>query len=170
MKYLFLLFLIPIFMSCATSTKKISSIKNFKSEEYLGKWYEIARLDHSFERGLDFVSASYSIKDDGKIQVLNQGVKPDGTNSTAIGKAYVKDSPDNSGELGVSFFWIFYAKYKIIYLDENYETAIVTSGRKNYLWILSRKSKIQQDKMNELLNFCKSNGFETEKLIFPKHK
>lgn len=157
-------------MSCGQSTKDIQSIKDFDSQKYLGKWYEIARLDHNFERGLDYVTATYSIKDNGKIKVLNQGINSEGRTSTTVGKAYVKDTKENLGELRVSFFWIFYAKYRIIYLDKEYETAIVTSGKKKYLWILARKPILEKDKLDELISFCKKKGYNTEKLIFPKQK
>ena len=169
-KSLLFILLIPTIMSCAPSTKDIASIKNFDSKRFLGKWYEVGRLDHSFERGLDFVTATYSIRDDGKIEVKNEGIKQDGTLSQAFGKAYIKKTNDKSGELRVSFFWIFYAKYRIIYLDENYQTAIVTSGTKNYLWILSRIPVLPENEMSKLISFCKEKGFETEKLIFPKQK
>jgi len=165
----YLLILIPFIMSCATSTKDLTVIKNFESEKYLGKWYEIARFDHSFERGLEYVTATYSIREDGKIKVLNEGIKPDGTYSQAEGKAYLKKSDDNAGELRVSFFLFFYAKYRIIYLD-NYEIAVVTSGTKDYLWILSRTPKLTEDQLKKLIDFCKQNGFETDKLIYPKQK
>lgn len=168
MKYLLLFTSLFIIMSCAPTTKSIKTIEGFESEKYLGKWYEIARLDHSFERGLDNVTATYSVKPDGKIKVLNQGIRQDGSNSTAEGKAYVVSGDNNPGELRVSFFWIFYAKYKIIYLDMDYQTAIVTGSRKNYLWILSRKPKLDKTELNKLLEFCKKNGYETDKLIFPK--
>mgnify|MGYP002397432668 CR=1 FL=1 len=157
-------------MGCASSTKHIKTIENFDADKYLGKWYEIARLDHSFERGLDNVTATYSIKPNGKIRVLNQGIKQDGTNSTAEGKAYVISGENNPGELRVSFFWILYAKYRIFYLDEDYQTALVTSSSKNYLWILSRKPVLNEDELNSLLKICKDYGFETDKLIFPKQK
>ncbi|HNQ67453.1 MAG TPA: lipocalin family protein [Bacteroidales bacterium] len=168
-KYLSILFLIPIIMSCATSTKDLTVVKNFEPEKYLGKWYEIARLDHSFERGLDYVTATYSMREDGKIKVLNEGVKSDGTQSQAEGKAYVKKSEDKAGELKVSFFLFFYAKYRIIFLD-NYEIAVVTSSTKNYLWILARKPQLSEHELRQLEYFCGQNGFDTEKLIYPKQK
>ncbi len=168
-KFIYLL-IIPIIMSCNPSTKNIASIKNFDSEKFLGKWYEIARLDHSFERGLNYVTATYTMRDDGKIKVTNAGVKQDGTTSEAYGKAYVKKTDDNAGELRVSFFWFFYAKYRIIYLDKDYQTAVVTSGTMNYLWILSRKPVPDKTELKNLVDFCKSKGFETEKLIFPEQK
>ena len=155
-------------MSCATSTKNIESITGFDSEKYLGKWYEIARFDHSFERGLDYVSATYSIKPNGKIKVLNQGILPNGENSTAEGKAYIKDSDNQLGELRVSFFLFFYAKYRIFYIDDDYQNALVTSGTMNYLWILSRKPVLPQEELDYLLKICQEKGFNTDKLIFPK--
>lgn len=164
------LLLIPIIMSCAQTTKHLSVKENFDSEKYLGKWYEIARLDHSFERGLDFVTATYSLKEDGKIKVLNEGIRSDGTKSEAIGKAYVVNPESKTGHLKVSFFWIFYADYRIIYLDKDYQTAIVTSSNMNYLWILSRKPVLEEHELRQLVYFCGENGFDTDKLIFPKQK
>jgi apolipoprotein D and lipocalin family protein len=155
-------------MSCAASTKQLNSKKDFESERFLGKWYEIARLDHSFERGLDYVTATYSISDDGKIKVLNEGVRQDGTRSSAIGKAYVKNPDDKVGELRVSFFWIFYAKYRIIFLDKDYQTAIITSGTMDYLWILSRKPVLSEHEMMQLVYFCGESGFDAKNLIYPK--
>ena len=102
-----------LYESCNPSTKNIASIKNFDSEKFLGKWYEIARLDHSFERGLNYVTATYTMRDDGKIKVTNAGVKQDGTTSEAYGKAYVKKTDDNAGELRVSFFRI--TSYNVCY-------------------------------------------------------
>ena len=166
--YLFLL--IPIIMSCAASTKHLSIKQDFDSEKYLGKWYEIARLDHSFERGLDFVTATYSLREDGKIKVLNEGIRADGSKSEAVGKAYVVDPESKTGHLKVSFFWIFYADYRIIYLDKDYQTAIVTSSNMNYLWILSRKPVLEEREMKQLIYFCGENGFAVDELIFPKQK
>jgi apolipoprotein D and lipocalin family protein len=152
------------------STKDIESITNFDAERYLGTWYEIARLDHPFERGLDYVTATYIDKGNGKITVLNKGVKQDGTQSEATGKAYIKKSDNKQGELRVSFFLFFYAKYRIIYLDRDYQTAVVCGSNRNYLWILSRNPKLEKTELDELIEFCKKNGFETDKLIFPKQK
>ena len=157
-------------MSCASSTKNIPVVKDFDTEKYLGKWYEIARYDHSFERGLSHVTATYSLKPNGKLLVLNEGIKEDGSQSSATGKAYLKDTDSNYAELRVSFFWFFYAKYRIIYLDENYENAVITGANKNYLWILSRNPILDKTTKTTLLNFCSDNGFDTTKLIFPVQK
>lgn len=173
MKNTFLIFLILIsftLMNCSPSTKHIPSITNFDADKYLGKWYEIARLDHSFERGLNYVTAEYSIKDNKKIKVLNRGIKQDGTTSTAEGKAYIVKSDNNKAELKVSFFLFFYASYRVIWLDDDYTTSVVTSNRMNYLWILSRSPKISDELKEELLKFCKDLGFETQDLIFPEQK
>lgn len=155
-------------MGCAQSTKHLAVKQDFESEKFLGKWYEIARLDHKFERGLDFVTATYSIKDDGKIKVLNEGLRSDGQKSEAIGKAYLVNPEGKTGELKVSFFWIFYAKYRIIFLNKDYQTAVITSGTMDYLWILSRKPIIDEYQFDDLMNFCNKNGFETEKFIYPR--
>jgi len=170
MKNNFALTLILLCMSCNSSTKDIESVKHFEPDRFLGKWYEIARLDHRFERGLDFVTATYSMRDDGKIKVLNQGRDASGAAKTAEGKAYVKKTADKRGELRVSFFWVFYAKYRIIKLDEDYSYAVVTSSNRSYLWILARKPLMEESLKNELISFCRNLGFKTDSLIFPKQE
>jgi apolipoprotein D and lipocalin family protein len=138
-------------------------VKDFKLENYLGTWYEIARFDHSFEQGLTHVTAQYEMKENGMVRVINKGRK-NGKEKIATGKA--KFNGDiHLGHLKVSFFLFFYADYIIIYLDDNYETAIVTSGA-DYLWFLSRKPEISQDKKEQLIQLAKNNGFNTEKLIW----
>ena len=144
--------LIIIANGCLTKgqTMDKSTIKEFDLHRYLGTWYEIARYDHRFEKGLVGVTATYSMRDDGKIKVLNQGYKNslDGKHSEAVGKAKTTDEP---GKLKVSFFWIFYADYFIMELDENYQWALIGSSSDNYLWILSRTPKLDEETVNHIL-------------------
>ncbi len=114
-----------------------TTVKQLDLERYLGTWYEIARFDHRFERGLVGVTANYSLRDDGKIKVVNEGYKKtlDGKHDVAVGKAKTTDDP---GRLKVSFFWIFYADYLVLELGENYQWALIGSTSDKYLWILSR--------------------------------
>lgn len=167
MKKLLLLPLLFVLIQCKSQTmlpdQTINSTFNFELENYLGTWYEIARFDHSFERGLQNVTATYSIRPDGKIKVLNQGSK-DGKHKTAIGKAKPEAKGTNRN-FEVSFFWIFYAPYNILELDENYQYALIGSNSPNYLWILSRTPKMDQTTYQKLLDIAQKRGYDTSKLI-----
>lgn len=143
----------------------LSPIKEFELSKYLGKWYELARLDHGFERGMDNTTANYTLLKNGLIRVENQGVR-DGTWHTAIGKAKI-GKPEEPGYLRVSFFWIFYAPYRIIILEPGYRYAVVASS-KNFLWILSRTPTLPDSVMQSILGQLKERGFQTDKLIYPK--
>jgi apolipoprotein D and lipocalin family protein len=148
---------------------KTSTVKELDLQRYLGTWYEIARFDHRFERGLVGVIATYSMREDGKIRVLNQGYKNtlDGTLSIAEGKAKLTGKP---GKLKVSFFWIFYADYLVMELDENYQWALIGSTSDKYLWILSRTSKLDESTKNLILEKARNRGYDTSKLIWVEQK
>ena len=151
---------------CAASTSEIKTVENFNPQRYMGTWYEIARLPHSFERGLDHVRAEYSLQPDGSIRVVNRGIR-DGKETSITGKAKLKDR-SGKGELKVSFFGPFYGAYRIIELPSDYSYAVVTGARKNFLWILSRTSKMPEVQLHEILKRLKVLGFETEKMEYPK--
>lgn len=146
-------------------------VKDFDIERYLGTWYEIARYNHKFERGLVGVTATYSFRDDGKIKVLNSGFKEslNGNRSEAIGKAKIPN-PDEPAKLKVSFFWFFYADYFVLELDENYQWAAIGSSSDSYLWILSRTPQIEENLYNELLNTLTNRGYDINKLIKVEQK
>lgn len=133
---------------------------------YLGEWYEIARFDHSFERGVEQAKANYSLKADGTIAVVNSGVK-NGKQKTAIGKGKTTDTP---GLLRVSFFGPFYADYRVMMIDEDYTYALVGSGGADYLWILSRTPGLPETAKAELLAEARRRGYVTDKLIWVKQK
>lgn len=138
----YLLVFVAILIFGCTNTKNMidkKTVKELDLNKYLGKWYEIARFDHRFERGLVGVSANYSMRNDGKIRVVNSGYKGslDGKFSEAIGKAKIPNN-DDPAKLKVSFFWFFYGDYFVLEIDKNYKWAIVGSSSDNYLWILSR--------------------------------
>lgn len=142
-------------------------VEDFTLEKYLGKWYEIARMDHSFERGLSNVTAEYSLRDDGGVKVTNRGFKTAANKwKDAEGKAYfVEDA--SIGKLKVSFFGPFYGAYNVIALDEkDYQWALVVGPDTKYLWILSRTPKLDQVIVEQLLSQAKSLGFNTDELIF----
>jgi apolipoprotein D and lipocalin family protein len=147
------------------STESIPAIKSFDLKRYLGVWYEAARLPHSFENGLDRVTATYTLQEDGTIKVLNKGFNTsEGEWKEANGKAYIPDTLAGA-ILKVSFFWIFYGEYKVIALDTvNYSYAMVTSSSKKYLWILSRSPQLEQTVYDDLIGKAKDWGFNVSQI------
>ncbi len=125
------------FISCKTQKTMVDKtvVKNLDIQRYLGTWYEIARYDHSFERGLVGVTADYSMRDDGKIKVINSGYKNslDGEFSKAIGKAIIPKPEKEPAKLKVSFFMFFYADYFVLELDKDYQWDVIGSSSDKYL-------------------------------------
>ena len=146
--------------------EKVSPVDNFKLTEYLGTWYEIARLEHKFEEGMEAISATYSMRDDGCVKVLNKGYKTKEEEwSEAEGKAYFVGNTDE-GFLKVSFFGPFYGSY--IVMDTDYKTYTMISGPDlSYFWILSRTPTLDQKVLDRLLAKAKAVGFNTSVLIYP---
>jgi apolipoprotein D and lipocalin family protein len=160
--FLFVLFLV----GCVGIPENIKPISNFNAQKYLGTWHEIARLDHSFERGLINISANYSLRDDGGIKVLNRGYSPEKKEwNEAEGKAYFVQSPSD-GYLKVSFFEPFYGSYIIFDLDENYRYSLISGPDKSYFWLLARDKKIDEAVKTKLISKAAALGFDTSKLIY----
>lgn len=169
MRILSLLFVLLSLTGCLGMPEKVTPVQGFKVQPYLGKWYEIARLDHSFERGMEQVSAEYTLKEDGGIRVLNRGyVTQTGQWKDAEGKAYFVKK-DDEGYLKVSFFGPFYGSYIIFELEQNYEYAFVSGPDTSYLWLLARKPHIAPEIIERFKTRAKELGFKTENLIFVKH-
>ena len=129
---------------------------------YLGEWYEIARFDHSFERGVEQAKANYTQNADGTIKVVNSGIK-NGKPKTAIGKGKTTDTP---GLLRVSFFGPFYADYRVMLIDKDYAYALVGSGSADYLWLLSRSPELSETAKSELLAEARRRGYDAGELIW----
>lgn len=164
MKYL-LLIVSLLLASCTGAPENIKPIEGFQLKPYLGTWYEIARLDHRFERGLSHVSAIYTLRDDGGVKVVNKGYsKKDRQWEEAEGKAYFVGD-DDTGHLKVSFFGPFYSSYIIFELDKTYQYALISGSDKKYFWILARQPKLDSKLLEQLIEKAKSKGFATEKLI-----
>jgi len=159
-----------ILTGCLGMPKIVTPVENFELNRYLGKWYEIARLDHSFERGLERITAEYSMRDDGGVSVLNRGYSTEDDEwEVAQGKAYFVDDV-NMGYLKVSFFGPFYGSYVVFEIDqEGYEYAFVSGPDTSYLWLLSRTPKVRQDIIEKFIRVSKELGFDTSKLIFVNH-
>jgi lipocalin len=156
------LLLFPIGVNCMS--KELKPVAPFELNKYLGRWYEIARLPNWFEKEMTNVTATYNLKENGKVKVENTGLI-NGKIKTAIGKAKIaKES--NVGFLKVAFFLWFYADYKIISLDSvNYQYAMVASSDK-YLWILCRKPELDKAILDSLIEKAQKMGFDTSKLYF----
>ena len=163
---LFILFI----SGCVRIPANVTPVSNFDLERYLGKWYEIARLDHSFERGLTRVTADYSLRQDGGVRVLNRGYsEKEAKWKEAEGRAYFVKQADQ-GYLKVSFFGPFYGAYIIFELDhKGYQYSVVSGPDKSYLWILARDPAIDDKLKKALIERAKTLGFDTSKLIFVKH-
>lgn len=161
-------FIVLILASCSKSESQMidtTTIKELDLNRYLGTWYEIARFPHSFEKGMAGVTANYSLRDDGKIKVINKGYKNglNGKLSVAEGKAKIPDK-SQPGKLKVSFFWIFYGDYYILELGPNYEYAMIGSSSSKYFWILSRTPQMDEATYNMLLDNAKKRGYNLDQL------
>ena len=157
------------FYSCASIPKGATAVTPFEKEKYLGKWYEIARLDFRFERNLNNTTAQYSLNENGSIRVDNQGynkVKEEWTQ--AIGKAKFAGD-ENTAMLKVSFFGPFYAGYNVIALDNEYKYALVAGENLKYLWILSRETKIPDDIKERYLKIAGDIGYQITDLLWIEH-
>lgn len=165
-----LLFLsVLVLAGCVGRPENIVPVNNFETTRYLGKWYEIARLDHSFERGLSHVTADYSLRQDGGLKVLNRGYKEaDAKWKEAEGKAYFVDKKD-VGYLKVSFFGPFYGSYIVFDLDQqDYSYSMISGPDKSYLWLLSRTPTMDPALQQRLVEKARRLGFDTSKLIYVK--
>nr|WP_068544781.1 lipocalin family protein [Thalassotalea crassostreae] len=170
MKKIMLFIMVSLITGCLGMPDKVEPIEDFELNQYLGKWYEVARLDHSFERGLSKVSAEYSIKQDGGVKVLNKGFsEADNEWQEAEGKAYFVNE-DSQGYLKVSFFGPFYGSYVIFELEkENYQYAFVSGPNTDYLWLLSRTPTVEPEILEKFIKLSKQRGFNTDELIYVSH-
>ena len=152
---------------CTGMPEKVEPVQGFELNRYLGTWYEIARLDHSFESRLTDVTATYTLRDDGGGKVINRGYNPEtGEWKEAEGKAYFVEEPD-MGYLKVSFFGPFYGAYVIADLDKDgYQYSLVSGPDTSYLWILSRKPYLEVSTTQYLEEKAQFLGFDSESLIW----
>jgi apolipoprotein D and lipocalin family protein len=164
MKKIFLLGFL-LLAGCTGIPRGITVVDNFALDRYLGKWYEIARIDNWFERGIDQATASYTLADDGSVKVVNSGYKVKKREwKTIEGRAVFIDDT-RKGALKVSFFGPFYASYNVIALDtQNYSWAVVCGRSRSYLWILSRTPVMERELLDELVQNAGAKGFDTTKI------
>lgn len=154
--------LLCLLTGCSKLTVDNSVVTDFDLNRFLGSWYEIARFDHRFERGMEQTKATYTLREDGKVDVLNTGMK-DGKPAEAKGVAKLTDTPSL---LRVSFWGPFYSDYRIMLLDSDYRYALIGSGSDDYLWILSRTPQISDETKGRILEEARKRGYDTDKLIW----
>ncbi len=156
--------------ACTGAPDGVTVVSGFDLNRYLGTWYEVARLDHRFERGLSNVTATYSLRDDGGVNVINRGYDTDAQEwDEADGKAYFVGDAD-IGQLKVSFFGPFYGGYNVIELDKDgYTYSMVAGPDRSYLWILSRTPDMNPQILQRLITKARDLGFATDELIFVEH-
>ncbi|MEP6388434.1 MAG: lipocalin family protein [Halioglobus sp.] len=151
---------------CTGMPEGVSPVGQFELPRYLGNWYEVARLDHSFERGLVDVSANYSMRDDGGVKVINRGFSTTEQSwSEAEGKAYFVGEPDQA-HLKVSFFGPFYGSYVVFELDPDYQYAFISGNTNDYLWLLSRTPQIDDTVRERFIERANALGFASDDLIW----
>ena len=159
------------FSACDATEIDNSTVKSVDLNRYLGSWYEIAKYDHVFERGLDYAMANYTLRDDGKIKVLNSGhLKTlDGPYKESIGKAKARRN-GKPGQLEVSFFGPFYGDYDILELAPDYSYSVVGSSSPRYLWILSRTPQLTASTKGKILRNLQQRGYDVSKLIWVEQR
>lgn len=159
--------LLSLSVGCTTLPEQVKPVDHFELSRYLGTWYEIARLDHRFERGLTRVQAQYALNADGSVQVINRGYDPVRQRwQQATGVAKFMGSSD-TGLLKVSFFRPFYGTYAVFALDQaNYQYAVISGPSHDYLWILARTPTLTDPLKQQLVEKAQAAGFDTQQLIF----
>ena len=150
----------------ADSGRKIdnSTVSALDLSRFMGKWYEIARYEHRFEKGMTHVSATYTMNENGKIRVRNEGLK-DGKHKEVNGRAK-QPNPKDPGKLKVAFFLWFYADYYVLDIDPDYRYVLVGSSSDKYLWIMSRTPTLPQATLNQLVEQLRQRGYDTSRLVF----
>ena len=171
LRTLFVLPLAPlVLLGCVGTPDGVRPVQDFELDRYLGTWYEIARLDHSFERGLQQVTAEYSLRDDGGVRVINRGYDVDkGEWDEAEGRAYFVEE-DDQGFLKVSFFGPFYGSYIVFELDqEDYQYAFISGPNTSYLWFLAREPRVDDALIERFRSQANELGFDLSGLILVEH-
>ena len=168
MKTLFYVVGVLSFFSC--NKQPLETVSNLELDQYVGTWYEIARLPTRFEENLECVTATYAIKDNGKIDVLNKGYNVKKQEwEQANGSAKIPNA-DKPGEIKVTFFWPFYGDYYVIDLDDNYQYALVGSPSRKYLWILSRSKTLKKTNYDNLVKIAEQKGFPVDQFHLTSHE
>ena len=155
---------------CASAPEGARPVEGFEVDRYLGRWFEIARFDHRFERRLSDVTATYAARADGGIDMWNRGWDPvESVWKETRAKAHFTGER-NVAQLKVAYFGPFYGRYNVIALDRvEYRWALVCGGRSAYLWILAREPQLPEETLREIVEEARRQGFVVENLIYPGH-
>ena len=169
MKHILLTLMSLLLTACLSIPEGVEPVDDFELEPYMGRWYEIARLDHSFERGLSEVTAEYSLLEDGAVRVINSGTNIEsGERKEAEGVArFAGDA--GVGHLKVSFFGPFYASYVVFELDPQYQYAFVSGFNRDYLWLLAREPQVSDALKQQFITRAEALGVPLEELIWVAH-
>lgn len=163
------LIMLVLLAGCGGVPEGLQPVSGFQVERYLGRWYEIARLDHGFERGLTQVTADYRLLQDGRVEVINRGYDPSKAAwREAKGVARFQGARD-VGSLEVSFFGPFYGGYNVLVLDADYRYALVAGPDRDYLWILAREPQLDRATRDRLVAQARAWGFAVDSLIYVTH-
>jgi lipocalin len=164
-KSILILFTAMIFNSVIPQ-KTPSVVSTVDLNRYMGMWYEIARLPNYFERKLKCTSANYTLRDDGRITVLNKGyyLTDPQKSTSARGVAWIPDR-NSPAKLKVQFFWPFSGDYWIMELDKEYRYVLVGDPSHKYLWILAREKEMDEQTYNMLLSKAVENGYDVKSII-----
>jgi apolipoprotein D and lipocalin family protein len=166
----FLLVMVALVAGCTGAPRGVRPVVGFEADRYLGLWYEVARLDHSFERGLSRVTAEYGRREDGRISVRNRGFDAstgEWREATAVARF---QGDETVGSLTVTFRWPFSGGYHVVALDqEDYQWAMVSGPTRGYLWILARQPVLPDDVRDRLVAEAAAMGFPTDDLIWVEH-
>ena len=146
--------------------RNLPVVEKVDLQTYMGKWYEIARYPNTFQKGCRNSRATYTLKPDGQVEVLNE-CERDGKTSSAKGTAWVVD-PETGARLKVSFFWPFRGDYWIIKLGRDYEYSVVSEPSMKYLWILSRTPELPKTTLEAIEKNLADLGFDLSRLIYNK--
>lgn len=167
MKKISVIFSVILLSGCLGMPKSVTPVTGFELNKYLGTWYEVARLDHSFERGLSQITAQYSLREDGGVSVVNRGYLSEEKKwKQAEGKAYFVNTTDE-GYLKVSFFGPFYGSYVVFELDkQDYQYAFISGPDTDYLWLLSRTPTVSKAVMDKFITMSAQRGFDTQAIIY----
>ena len=170
--------LMVLLAACTKLPSGVQAVYDFDKTKYLGKWYEIARLDQRFEAGLSQVTAEYSLRDDGGLRVMNRGYSAaDGEWREKEGRAYFVGE-ESTAHLKVSFFGPFYSSYVVFDVgfgldsapdQEMYQYAFVSGYNKSFLWLLARTPVVSDELISSFVNKARSLGFDTGSLLYVKH-
>jgi apolipoprotein D and lipocalin family protein len=163
----FTLGIISLLQGCSLSIPAgVKPVTGFDVNQYLGHWYEIARLDNRFQRGLEQVTATYSLRRDGSICVENAGWNVQKKQQKKVmGKAKFV-SAKQIGHLKVSFWGPFYSSYVIFHLESDYSVAVVCGSSKDYCWILAKNPTLSAEDLTRYRKIAEENGFAVERFIY----